>query len=273
MRSYIDIGIKAAYEGGNVLVENLGSIHSIEYKGDIINIVTNVDKESENRILDVILKEYPTHQILTEERGIVGVSDYKWIIDPLDGTTNYAHTFPFFAVSIALEIKGEIVLGVVYNPVNNELFVSEKNGGAYLNGERISVSKVSELDKSLLATGFPYDRRRKAEEYLTFFKNFMKRSHGIRRTGAASLDLCYLAMGRIDGFWELKLSPWDTAAGVLIIEEGGGEVTDFFGNRFNIYLNNIVASNGRIHKEMLDVIRVSLEESKLDLYENSKSGE
>jgi myo-inositol-1(or 4)-monophosphatase len=271
MKSYIDIAIKAIYESGNILIENLGSINSVEYKGDIINIVTNVDKESERKILDIILKEYPNHQILTEEKGNVGLSEYKWIIDPLDGTTNYAHTFPCFAISIALEIRGEVVIGIVYNPINNELFISEKNGGAYLNGKRIFVSKVSELDKSLLATGFPYDRRKRAEDYLVFFKNFMKRSHGIRRTGAASLDLCYLAMGRVDGFWEIKLSPWDTAAGSLIIKEGGGIITDFFGSKFNIYKNNILASNGRIHSEMLKIVELSFEESNLNLYEDNPS--
>ncbi len=181
-------------------------------------------------------------------------SGYRWIIDPLDGTTNFAHAYPQFSVSIALEREGEVILGLVYDPPREERFQATKGQGAMLNGNRIRTSKVAELDKALLATGFPYDRREHADFYLAYFKAFMVRCQGIRRNGSAALDLCYLACGRVDGFWEFKLYPWDTAAGSLIVREAGGTLTDFSGNAFSIWGEQTLASNGSIHDEMLRVV-------------------
>ena len=183
------------------------------------------------------------------------LAPYKWIIDPLDGTTNFAHTFPMFCVSIGLEVRGEIRVGVVYDPVRRELFAAERGRGATLNGRPISVSRTDQMDRSLLVTGFAYNVRRVAENNLDHFSNFILRSQGVRRTGTAALDLCYVASGRFDGYWELNLSPWDTAAGTIIAKEAGAAVTDFDGAPFDVYQKRIVASNGRIHQEMIEVLR------------------
>ena len=249
------IAIKAALKGGEFLQKFQGKFIWIGYKG-VINLVTEADRLSEDAIIKIIRKNFPEHNILTEEsRGYEKGSDYKWIIDPLDGTTNYAHGFPVYCVSIALEKKGEIISGVVYNPVLEELFVAEKNKGAFMNGKRIYVSKTRELSRSLLATGFPYDIRESKINNLDHFTNFALRSQAIRRAGSAALDLCYLAKGIFDGFWELKLSPWDTAAGSLMVKEAGGEVTDFSGNQFSIYQKNILGTNGKIHSQMIQVLK------------------
>ena len=180
-------------------------------------------------------------------------ASHRWIIDPLDGTTNFAHSYPQFCVSIALERDDEVILGLVYDPLRGECFKAVKGEGATLNGGSIHVSAVKELDKALLATGFPYDQREKADFYLVLFKAFMTRSQGIRRNGSAALDLCYLACGRIDGFWELKLRPWDTAAGTLIVAEAGGRLSDLSGNKFSIWGEETLASNGAIHDEMVNI--------------------
>lgn len=250
------IAIESALKGGEILLGYLGKVKKIGYKG-VINLVTEADRLSEDAIVKIIRKNFPEHNILTEEsKGYERKSEYKWIIDPLDGTTNYAHGFPVYCVSIALEKEEEIILGVVYNPVLKELFVAEKNKGVFLNGKRIYVSKTKELSKSLLATGFPYDIRESKINNLDHFKNFTLRSQAIRRAGSAALDLCYLAKGIFDGFWELKLSPWDTAAGILMVKEAGGEVTDFCGKNFSIYRKNILATNGKIHSQMINVLKM-----------------
>jgi myo-inositol-1(or 4)-monophosphatase len=250
------IAIKSALKGGEILHKYQGKVKKIGYKG-VINLVTEADHLSEDAIIKIIRKNFPEHNILTEEsKGYNKESDYKWIIDPLDGTTNYAHGFPVYCVSIALEIEGEIILGVVYNPVLEELFVAEKNKGAFLNGKRIYVSKTKELSRSLLATGFPYDIRESKINNLDHFTNFALRAQAIRRAGSAALDLCYLAKGIFDGFWELKLSPWDTAAGILMVKEAGGKVTDFRGENFSIYQKNILATNGKIHNQMIRVLKM-----------------
>ncbi|HXH85628.1 MAG TPA: inositol monophosphatase family protein, partial [Nitrospira sp.] len=226
----------------------------IDYKG-AIDLVTSVDRESERRIVDILRRNFPAHSILAEEEtNVIGAQrDHCWIIDPLDGTTNFAHGYPQFCVSIALEHEGQVILAVVYDPLRDECFRAVKDQGATLNDIPIRVSNAQELDKSLLATGFPYDHRENADYYLAFFKGFMTRCQGIRRAGAAALDLCYLACGRIDGFWELKLRPWDTAAGSLIVKEAGGKLTDFSGNPFSIRGNETLGSNGHIHDEMVAV--------------------
>jgi myo-inositol-1(or 4)-monophosphatase len=265
MEAFTQIATQAALKAGKILTEHAGKVQSIGYK-DEVNLVTEVDCLSEETIIGIIKGAFPDHSILTEEsEGKKTESEYKWVIDPLDGTTNYAHDFPSYCVSIALEREREIILGVVYNPNLNELFVAEKGRGAYLSrGEKpeegkrmISVSQTEQLSKSLLATGFPYDIRTSEIDNMNHFANFYKRSQAIRRAGSAALDLCYLAMGRFDGFWELKLSPWDTAAGSLLVTEAGGKVTDFSGGSFNIYLKEILASNGKIHQQMIDVLKLT----------------
>ncbi|MBU4128718.1 inositol monophosphatase [bacterium] len=257
MKEFRELAIRAAKEAGDILRKNLGKIKRIDYKGRV-SLVTDIDRLAEERVLSIIREKYPSHDILTEESRIKEKGNqYKWIIDPLDGTTNYVHEYPRYCVSIALEKDGEVILGVVYDPVPNELFLAEKEKGATLNGKRISVSKIDELDKGLLATGFPYDRRERADEYLKLYREFMLNSQGIRRDGAAALNLCYTANGRFDGFWEEQLAPWDVAAGSLIVTEAGGRVTDFKGDRFDIYEREILASNGKIHREMEEIIKKS----------------
>ena len=254
-KDFKKIAIQSALKGGDILRRYRGKVRNIEYKG-VVNLVTKADRLSEDRIIKIIQKNFPEHNILTEEsKGYEKKSDYKWIIDPLDGTTNYAHGFPVYCISIALEREGEIILGVVYNPVLKELFVAEKNKGALLNDKRICVSKTRELSKSLLATGFPYDIRESHINNLNHFRNFALTSQAVRRAGSAALDLCYLAKGIFDGFWELKLSPWDTAAGILMVKEAGGKVTNFSGKKFSIYEKDILATNGKIHNQMMEVIR------------------
>ncbi len=266
MEKFKQIAIQSALKGGEILKEHRGRVKHIGYK-DEVNLVTEVDKISEETILRMIKKNFPDHAILTEEsEGKKSSSMYKWIIDPLDGTTNYAHGLPIYCVSVALEENGKIILGVVYNPNLDELFVAEKDKGAFLSirsdnpndRQRISVSQTAKLSQSLLATGFPYDIRKSKIDNLDHFANFYKKAQAVRRGGSAALDLCYLAMGRFDGFWELKLSPWDTAAGILIVEEAGGKVTDFSGGPFNIHLKEILASNGKIHQQMMEVLKLSL---------------
>jgi myo-inositol-1(or 4)-monophosphatase len=247
---------QAAEAAGALLCEHWQKPKEITYKG-AIDLVTSLDRESERLIVGLLQQNFPEHSILAEEetRHVGNSHAYRWIIDPLDGTTNFAHGYPQFCISIALEHEGEVILGLVYDPLRRECFEARIRGGAALNGAAIRVSAVEELDKSLLATGFPYDRRDHADFYLTFFKAFMVRSQGIRRNGSAALDLCYLACGRIDGFWELKLRPWDVAAGALIVAEAGGKLSDFSGNEFSISGDETLASNRIIHDEMLEVMR------------------
>jgi myo-inositol-1(or 4)-monophosphatase len=263
MNHFKNIAVDAALKAGKLVLKHSGKIKRIGFKGDV-NLVTDVDRLAEEIIVKTIRSKFPGHGILTEEsKEKKTASDFKWVIDPLDGTTNYAHGLPVYCISIALEKEGEIILGVVYNPNLDELFVGEKGKGAYIykgrgaskSKQRISVSRESKLGKSLLATGFPYDIRTSKNNNLNHFANFYKRCQAVRRMGAAALDLAYLAMGRFDGFWELKLSPWDMAAGSLLITEAGGKVTDFSGGSFNIYLKEILATNGKIHQQMVDVLK------------------
>jgi myo-inositol-1(or 4)-monophosphatase len=246
--------IQALKRVGGLLARTLHAAKKIDYKSEA-NLVTQVDKRAEKIIIEMIRREHPGHAILAEESAPSGRSRYKWIIDPLDGTTNFAHTFPVACVSIALEKDGAVILGGVFDPFRNELFLAEKNRGATLNGRPISVSRTKRLHESLLCTGFPYDRRNFAETYLRIFAAFMVRCHGVRRTGSAALDICYVGCGRFDGFWELKLNPWDTAASSLVCAEAGGKLTDFEGNPYSIYIPEALASNGRIHREMLAVLK------------------
>ena len=247
--------IEAARIAGIVLTEHAQSGFRVEHK-DTVNLVTDADRRAEQAVVDVIKKAYPTHHILAEERGLRAGKDspYKWVIDPLDGTTNFAHGFPAYCVSIGLEYQSRGILGIVLDPTRQELFVAETGRGASLNGAPLRVSSTVRLDSALLVTGFAYDIRESPQNNLDYFARFALRAQGIRRTGSAALDLCYVAAGRFDGFWEIKLHPWDTAAGALIVQEAGGRVTDFKGGRFSIYGQEIVASNGLVHDEMLAVL-------------------
>ena len=256
---YLKVAVEAAQEAGRMLRENLAASREITYKGEV-DLVTNFDNRSQQMIFDRLAENFPDHDFVAEEgldreKG----GEFRWIFDPLDGTTNYAHRFPFFSVSIALEFQGQIVCGVVYDPVREETFSGMKKSGAFLNGERIKVSAIDELDKSLLATGFPYDLRESNENNIAHFNNFVTRAQAIRRCGSAALDLCYLACGRFDGFWELKLKPWDVAAASLIVQEAGGQLSDFNNREFSIYSQETLGTNGLIHQQMLDVLRMAPE--------------
>ena len=254
-RSYRAVAVEAARRGGAVLMKYFGTGVKVRHKG-ANNLVTEADLRSEAAVTGVLRRHFPDHQVLSEEtRYPATPSPYKWIIDPLDGTTNYARDYPCFSVSIALEKDGVLELGVVFNPVLDELFVAGRRRGATLNGRRLRVSGVARLSASFLATGFPYDIRTNPDNNLNHFAALARRSLAIRRNGSAAIDLCYVAAGRFDGFWERRLSPWDMAAGVLIVEEAGGKVTDFQGNPLDIYTEAVVASNRRIHRALLDVIR------------------
>ncbi len=256
MENFEKIALKAAKESGKILLDNIKKIKAVDYKGEF-NLVTNVDRQSQANIIEILHHYFAEHGILAEEEGGLKETDspYKWIVDPLDGTTNYAHGYPCFCVTLALEKKGKIILGVVYNPLLDELFFSEIGQGAFLNGEKIFTSKTNQINRSLLATGFPYSRGKHLDYHINQFKNFMEHCHGIRRDGSAALNLCYLAMGRFDGFWEVNLSPWDTAAGSLLVKEAGGQLTDFSGNPFSHYAKETLATNGLIHQEMLKILR------------------
>lgn len=258
-KAWLDTALRAARAGGRVLVRHFARGIHVDYKGEI-DLVTAADREAEEAVIRTIRKDFPDHVFLAEEsgdssRGRPRVSPCRWIIDPLDGTTNFAHGFPAFCVSIGLEVGGEVVLGVVFNPVLKELFVGRQGHGATLNGKPLRVSATENLDRSLLVTGFAYNLREVTENNLDHFSDFTMRTQGIRRTGSAALDLGYVASGRFDGFWELYLNPWDTAAGLRIALEAGATVTDFSGNPFRIESKEIVASNGKIHGEMLEVLK------------------
>ena len=239
---------------GLILKNEYGKTQSITYKG-AINLVTEMDHRAEAAVIKILEKEFPSHSILTEEsNGREGSSSYRWILDPLDGTTNYAHGYPFFCVSLALEKDGQIIWGIIYDPLREELFAAEAGRGASVNGRALQVSATRLMHQSFLCTGFPYDMRESTEDNLHYFSRFAKIAQAIRRDGSAALDLCYVAMGRFDGFWEMKLNPWDVAAGGLIVTEAGGRVTNFSGNPFTVNGQEILATNGLIHEDMLSVL-------------------
>ena len=251
---YLSFAKEIAVKAGKLLLKKRHQRNKIKLKGRV-NLVTEADLASEKLIIKAIEKIYPDHSILTEEESSVEKkSDFRWIIDPLDGTTNYAHDFPFWCVSVGLEYQGEIIVGVVYDPIGDELFYASKKNGSYLNRKKITVSSRRQLEKSLLATGFPYDIGTSRENNLKYFSRFAKNAQAVRRAGSAALDLCYLACGRFDGFWELKLAPWDTAAAKLIVEEAGGRVTDFCGEKYSVYDKYILASNRKIHNQMIKIL-------------------
>jgi myo-inositol-1(or 4)-monophosphatase len=241
----------AALEAGRIIKSYYGNLKSVSKKGEI-DLVTEADLMSEKAVVVAITKAFPDDMIIAEEGGEQGKkSNRKWVIDPLDGTTNFAHSFPFFAVSIGFMVNDEVVAGVVYNPVVDEFFEAEKGKGAFLNKKPINVSGTANLKDALVATGFPYDIGKKSDEIIGRLKKIIVEVQGVRRPGAASIDLCYVAMGRLDGFWEQDLKPWDTAAGSIILTEAGGEISDYSGNRYRPDVKTILASNRHIHKGML----------------------
>lgn len=244
-----------ARQAGQVQLARFGHVHHIEFKG-AINLVTEVDRECEALIVSKLREHFPNDDILAEEgSGNEGRAERKWIVDPLDGTVNFAHRFPFFCVSIALEEAGELVAGVIYDPNRDEMFTAAKGAGAKLNGDAIRVTAETELSQSMLATGFAYNVQEEERfDNLDNFAHFVKLARAVRRPGSAAIDLAWLACGRLDGFWEFFLKPWDMAAGVCIIREAGGLVTSFDGSPYDLYGTEILASNGRIHDQMRAVL-------------------
>jgi myo-inositol-1(or 4)-monophosphatase len=253
----LNFAIETAREAGQILLEKFGRKINVSKKGDI-NLVTEADLASEKLIIEKIKSYHPKHSILAEESGeaviIGGDKRWKWIIDPLDGTTNYAHGYPCFCVTLALEHDGEIVIGATFDPTRNEMFAAEKGKGATLNNKPIRVSEAEKLGDALIVTGFPYDFKPRWD-FARHLTEFLLRSRGVRRDGSAAIDMAYVACGRFDGFWEEGLNPWDVAAGLLLIEEAGGRVSYYDDSRFSIYAPPICASNGLIHGEMLEVLR------------------
>lgn len=245
----------ASRKAGDILEQYAKSGFRIAYK-DVTNLVTDADHAAEQSIIDHLTRQFPTHRFLAEERGLSddSSSPFLWVIDPLDGTTNFAHGFPIYSVSIGLEYQGQCVLGVVLDPSRNELFTAMQGGGAHLNGAPLQVSSALSLNDSLLVTGFAYNIRHTTRNNLDYFARFALKAQGMRRTGSAALDLAYVAAGRFDGFWEVQLSPWDMAAGSVIVREAGGVVTTFGGGALSIYNEELVASNGHIHDAMLAVL-------------------
>lgn len=239
-----------ARQAGALLMEYFTQHVRVEYKGEA-DLVTIADRKSEILIRERIAQRWPSHSILGEEQGLADTgSDYRWYVDPLDGTTNFAHGYPVFCVSLALEYKGQRIAGVIFDPTRNELFSAGLGSGAFLNGERISVSRVANLTECLVATGFPSHKRHKNPN-IFFYHQITLRTHGVRRAGSAALDLCNVACGRFDGFWEFNLNPWDTAAGVLLVEEAGGEVSGFRGEAWDIASHQTLASNRLLHAALL----------------------
>jgi myo-inositol-1(or 4)-monophosphatase len=255
----IELAIAAAQEAGAFLKERVGKVLAIEEKfGQARNLVSEIDKGSEAGIIRRIKARYPDHDILAEESGLQHTgSDYRWIIDPLDGTTNFLHAVPIFCVTIVIEFKGEIIAGVTYDPNRDELFTAELGSGAFLGTQQLHVSTAETMIQSLMVTGFPYNLGENKDRPLDHFGNFAMASQGIRRLGSAALDLAYVASGRFDGYWEVSLNPWDMAAGVLIVREAGGRTTDFMGNALSVYQKQVLATNGRIHSLCLDILNKS----------------
>ena len=247
--------LKATEAGANEIRRYFRGSFSISNKEGINNLVTEADHAAEKAIFSVIKQDFPEHHILSEETGeIVMDSDYKWIIDPIDGTVNFANGIPLCCVSIGLEHKGSIIMGAVYNPMMNEFFFAEKGLGATLNDQKIEVSKKADVGKSCMATGFPYTYLDKPNGPLQVFEKFIRKGIAVRRLGSAAIDLCWVASGRFDAYFEHKLESWDSAAGSLIVLEAGGKVTDYAGNPYSVYQHQLLATNGSIHEDMLKII-------------------
>jgi myo-inositol-1(or 4)-monophosphatase len=253
-----EVLLEATKEAGKVIRQYFQGKFTVDNKEGINNLVTEVDTKAETKIIDIIKANFPDHSIISEEAGEFSQdSPYKWIIDPIDGTVNFAHGIPICCVSIGLSQGDEMILGAVYNPMLDELFFAEKGKGATLNGQPIAVSKKSNFQKACLVTGFPYKWPETKEHPIKVFERFILQGLPVRRLGSAAIDLCWVACGRFDGFWEYNLSPWDIAAGYLIVTEAGGRVTNFKGDAYSVYDKETLATNGLIHEEMLGLIRVN----------------
>ena len=247
--------IHIAKEAGEVVREGFGKNFSIEYKTNASNLVTEIDKKSEALIIDFIKKEFPAHSVLAEESGKHGTSsEYLWVIDPLDGTTNFAHGLPIFAVSIGVQKNNETICGAVYDIMKDEIYTSEKGSGSFRNGQKLHVSTNDDLQKSVLVTGFPYNIVENPDHAFERFIASLKVSRAIRRLGSAAIDMCYVASGVFDGFWEVHLHPWDVCAGKLIVEEAGGVVTNFNNERIDIFSKQILATNNFVHEQMMSLL-------------------
>jgi myo-inositol-1(or 4)-monophosphatase len=254
--TFLDFAKDIAIKAGKIQLNSFRKPHTIKYKGPV-DIVTEVDIQCQKMAIEKISQVFPDHSILAEEEGLNirdEKSEARWIIDPLDGTTNYAHGIPLFCFSIALEIDSDIVIGCAYNPVMNELFYASNGNGSFLNGKKINVSKTDVFERSLISTGFPYDKKENPDNNFDHFKDISINVRGIRRLGSAVLDLCYCACGFLDGYWELNLRPWDMASGYLMVKEANGKVTDFCGKAFNLYDGKILASNGLIHEHISQIL-------------------
>lgn len=255
MENLLNTAIKAAKEAAKIQLEYMNKELDIQTKASEFDLVTQADTLVEAKIIEIISKDFPEHSFLAEESGeATQDSDYLWVVDPIDGTVNYAHRFPQFCCSIGLYFKGKPLLGVVLDPCRDELFTVQKGHGAFLNGKKISVSRIDTLTKALLATGFPALKGDLLQKNLEYFKLFLGKCQAIRRPGSAALDLCYVACGRIDGFWELGLSPWDTAAGALMVQEAGGIVTNLDNDFFDFNIKGVIATNGLLHQPIKDVL-------------------
>jgi myo-inositol-1(or 4)-monophosphatase len=255
MKELLELAVVLGREVGALQRDRFDEPRTIDTKSTSIDLVTDVDRASDALVRERLAAERPHDALLSEESaGRDGTSGVRWIVDPLDGTTNYAHGFPHFGVSIGVEVDGERAVGVIYDPIRDELFSAVRNGGAFLNGAAISVSETRELERSLLGTGFAYDVHRAEIDNLDYFGRFLKRAQAVRRAGSAALDLAYVACGRFDGFWELNLHPWDVAAGLLLVDEAGGRTTDLQGGPPPASGKAIVASNGPLHPQLLEVI-------------------
>jgi myo-inositol-1(or 4)-monophosphatase len=253
---FLATAIEAVVRAGDLQMARFGTALDVTKKGDI-DLVTEVDLEVERRFRALVAERFPTHAVLAEELGESGEAagaSHCWVFDPIDGTTNFAHGLPIFCASLALEIDGRAVVGAIYDPTRRELFTAERGTGAFLNGVRLRTSRADRLIDALLVTGFPYDVHARGGEVLGLFGRFIRRARAVRRLGSAAIDLCYVAAGRMDGFWEQTLHPWDLAAGALIVEEAGGRVTGIHGEPFTSRLGHVVASNGPIHDQMLETI-------------------
>lgn len=261
MHPMLNIAINAARNASKIILRFLDRADAIDISTKNRNdLVTEVDKLAEQEIINTIRESYPSHSILAEESGEREGDEYCWIIDPLDGTINYVHGFPQFAISIALKQKDNLIIGVIYDPIRQELFTATRGGGAQLNSRRMRVSQCKKLENALIGTGFPFKEKQHFKPFINIFTELFPKTSGIRRAGSAALDLAYVAAGRLDGFWEAGLQQWDTAAGILMIQEAGGMVSDFHGDNDYLYTGNIVAGTPKIHKAILEVIEASLKE-------------
>ena len=252
---FLNFSIQLAKSAGDIQMSYFGNISSLDKKSNNIDLLTIADKESEKYIIGKIKSHYPSHSILSEESGETNnASEYKWIIDPLDGTTNFVHNLPILAVSIGLQKNNKTICAVVYNPAANKCFYAEENSSAFLNNKKIHVTKSNKLSDCLLATGFPYLHDKRYDMSFNIFKDFYDRTRGLRRLGSAALDLCFVAMGRFDGYYEYELYPWDICAGSFILEKAGGKVSDWDNSELKLSGERILATNNKIHEEMTNIL-------------------